>query len=85
MSKISNTLPQEGDALSSTDLNSLFTAWNGATNTAMNEDNAANQSVDITNLNLQANSGKAGFILKDMQPIRCNSCFRTGCRNNTKF
>lgn len=67
MSKISNTLPQEGDALSSTDLNSLFTAWNGATNTAMNEDNAANQSVDITNLNLQANSGKAGFILKDMQ------------------
>lgn len=67
MSKISNTLPQEGDALSSTDLNSLFTAWNGATSTAMNEDNAANQSVDITNLNLQANSGKAGFILKDMQ------------------
>jgi hypothetical protein len=67
MSKISNTLPKQGDALSSTDLNALFTAWTGATSTAMNEDNAANQSVDITNLNLQATSGQAGFILKNMQ------------------
>ena len=66
MSKISNQLPQEGDSLSSTDLNSLFSAWVGATSTAMNEDNAANQSVDITNLNLQASSGAANFILKDL-------------------
>ena len=67
MSKISNILPKEGDALSSTDLNALFTAWTGATSTAMNEDNAANQSVDITNLDLQATTGQAGFVLKNMQ------------------
>ncbi len=67
MSKISNQLPKEGDNLSSTDLNSLFSDWVGATSTAMNEDNAANQSIDITNLNLQASSGAANFILKDLQ------------------
>tara|TARA_R100000808_G_scaffold24948_1_gene59765 strand:- start:1438 stop:2289 length:852 start_codon:yes stop_codon:yes gene_type:complete len=67
MSKISNQLPKEGDNLSSTDLNSLFSAWVGATNAAMNEDNAANQSIDITNLDLQASTGAAGFILKTMQ------------------
>ena len=67
MSKISNTLPKEGDSLTSAGLNSLFSAWVGATSTAMNGDNAANQSVDITNLSLQASSGAAGFVLKDFQ------------------
>ena len=68
MSKISNTLPREGDALASTSINSLFSDFVSATSTAMQEDNLANESIDVTQLNLTSvGSGENSFILKKMR------------------